>query len=112
MSGPGKNGKLTLRLMFWLRARDGDDCAYCGKPVDFTLPFGFGAGASIDHIKPKAAGGGNGKHNLQILHTKPCQKQKGAWWNGVDYSKPQNKGRHDTMCGVYRLGTDNQDPPP
>jgi len=105
VSGPGKGARYTRVLMAQLRKRDGDNCRFCGKPLDFTLPYGFGMGASIDHIRPKAAGGGNGKQNLQILHTMPCQKRKGSWWNGVDYARPENKGRHDTMSGVYRLGT-------
>jgi len=93
-------------LMYQLRKRDGGNCAFCRKPLDFTLPFGFGMGASIDHIRPRAAGGGNGKENLQLMHTEPCQKKKGAWWNGVNYGIPEHlRGRQDTMCGVYRLGT-------
>ena len=105
-SGPGKGAKATLKLIARLRARDGDNCTYCLQPIDFSRVFGFGLGASVDHIRPRAAGGGNGLHNLQLMHTEPCQKKKGAWWNGVNYNDPRNPpGRHDTMSGVYRLGT-------
>jgi 5-methylcytosine-specific restriction endonuclease McrA len=106
-SGPGKGTKATLKLIARLRARDGDNCMYCHEPIDFSRVFGFMLGASIDHIRPKAAGGSNHLSNLQLMHTDPCQKKKGAWWNGVnyDYDDPRHPpGKHDTMSGVYRLG--------
>lgn len=104
-SGPGKGRKLTSKLVVLLRARDGDNCMWCHEPIDFTLPRGLGKGLSIDHIRPRAAGGGNGLHNLQLMHFVPCQQAKGAWWNGVNYDNPHNPpGRHDTMSGVTGTG--------
>jgi 5-methylcytosine-specific restriction endonuclease McrA len=106
VSRPGKSRKYTLVIVAELRQRDGDRCGYCHEPIDFTLPFGSGMGASVDHIRPRAAGGGHGRHNLQLMHTEPCQKKKGAWWNGVNYDDPRNPpGKHGTMPGVYRAST-------
>lgn len=69
-----------------LRARDGDDCWLCGKPVDFTRPVGTLWGPSIDHVIPKAAGGSNDLPNLRLAHAYPCNHAKGAKWEGTDYS--------------------------
>ena len=43
-----------------LRERDGDDCFYCGLPLEDD--------ATIEHIIPKAEGGGNMLVNLALAH--------------------------------------------
>lgn len=44
-------------------------CALCGNEVDLK-------DASRDHIIPRAAGGGNGRDNIQLTH-KTCNNRKG-----------------------------------
>lgn len=44
-------------------------CALCGNYVEI-------ADASRDHIIPRAAGGGNGRDNIQLTH-KTCNNRKG-----------------------------------
>ena len=39
-----------------LRARDGDNCARCRRPVRFDLPKGHDKGATIEEIQPNGAG--------------------------------------------------------
>jgi 5-methylcytosine-specific restriction endonuclease McrA len=69
-----------------LRLRDGDDCSLCGEVIDFALEPNTTWGPSIEHMKPKAAGGSDDMANLRLAHAMPCNKAKGAIWNGVDYS--------------------------
>jgi 5-methylcytosine-specific restriction endonuclease McrA len=71
----------------WLRERDGDNCALCGEPIDFTLApagrtHGRSMGVSIDHIIPRAAGGSDDFTNLQLAHG-PCNRRKGSGRAGV-----------------------------
>jgi hypothetical protein len=84
---PGEHGsaRQTAKWIAALRQRDGDNCRLCGRKIDFGLPPGKGHGPSVDHIRPRAAGGRKELPNLQLLHAKPCQHIKGSKWNGVDY---------------------------
>jgi 5-methylcytosine-specific restriction endonuclease McrA len=93
--------KQTAHRIRALRKRDGDNCMHCGRRLDFTLPPGKGHGPSVDHIKPRAAGGTSDLANLQLLHAKPCQNVKGSNWEGTDYQKlnsttgsPYGIGKH------------------
>ncbi len=70
-----------------LRARDGDDCALCGKPIDFAREPGTWLGPSVDHKVPRAAGGHSNLANLQLAHAYPCNQRKGARHEGTDYGK-------------------------
>lgn len=85
--GWGKGAWWTEPRVRRLRDRDGDDCMWCFKPIDFTIPHGMKWSVSIDHIRPRAAGGTSELANLQLMHSRPCQHQKGSVWEGVDYSK-------------------------
>ena len=51
--------------------RDGSNCAWCGRPLGNE----WGA-LSIDHIRPRANGGGDDAGNLQVLHAL-CNSAKG-----------------------------------
>ncbi len=61
----------------FLRERDGDSCALCGKPMCFTVPPGSQRGVSVDHKRPRAAGGTDALYNLQLAHT-TCNHLKGS----------------------------------
>lgn len=52
-----------------IHADFGGICAGCGNEVDLK-------DASRDHIIPRAAGGGNGRDNIQLMH-KWCNNRKG-----------------------------------
>lgn len=105
-SGPGKGAEATWKLIRILQQRDGDNCMHCGEPIDFLLPFGFGKGASIDHVRPRAAGGGDELANLQIMHFKPCQLAKGAWWEGVDYGRVKQREAREQQMRNYARAVD------
>lgn len=55
------SGRWHTRHKRWARkkifARDGHRCVFCGSDENLTL----------DHIKPRAAGGGHALQNLQTL---------------------------------------------
>lgn len=70
-----------------LRDRDGDDCQLCGEPICWTIPPGSQRGASIDHRKPRAAGGTDAFANLQLAHW-ICNQAKGAQWQGTEFHCP------------------------
>ena len=98
--GWGKGAGWTGPRIARLRVRDGDDCRWCSGPIDFTIPHGEKWSASVDHIRPRAAGGTGELANLQLMHSRPCQHKKGSVWEGVDYAKANDPGyqvRHWTQ---------------
>jgi 5-methylcytosine-specific restriction endonuclease McrA len=61
-----------------LRERDGDRCWLCNGVMVFERindPLNFRA-ATIDHVIPKAEGGGNELENLKLAH-RTCNIRKG-----------------------------------
>jgi hypothetical protein len=51
-----------------LRARDGDDCARCRRPVRFDLTEGHDQGAKLELVDPAAAGGDEDIGNFRLCH--------------------------------------------
>lgn len=95
--------KRTASRIAALRQRDGDACQIChGKrgPIDWSLPAGKGAGPSVDHIVPIAAGGLDVLANMQLAHAVPCNNQKGSVWKGVNYGKLQPGSRNGSPYGI------------
>jgi 5-methylcytosine-specific restriction endonuclease McrA len=80
-----------------LRKRDGDNCWLCAGPIDFTLPPGTFMGPSIEHVKPRAAGGADDWDNLRLTHAYPCNSGKGGKWDYADYGR--------TVGRAHRLRT-------
>lgn len=65
----------TLRLALY--ERDRWTCQLCDEPVDRTLPRNDDWAASLDHIKPRSAGGGHEPSNLRLAH-RWCNAVRGA----------------------------------
>lgn len=53
-----------------LRARDGDQCARCRRPMRFDLPAGHDSGAKVEPIMPPAKGEGEALDNLRLCHSR------------------------------------------
>jgi 5-methylcytosine-specific restriction endonuclease McrA len=51
-----------------LRARDGDDCARCRRPISFDLPDGHDQGATIEPIAFGAVGELQALDELRLCH--------------------------------------------
>jgi 5-methylcytosine-specific restriction endonuclease McrA len=64
-AGPNRNEKRRILL----RHRDGNVCMYCGRP------FGPELLPTIDHVKPRALGGGDQLENL-VLACRNCNGKK------------------------------------
>ena len=60
----------------WLRRRDGDACHLCGLAMTFARAGRSPDDATIDHIVPKSAGGGDAATNLRLAH-KRCNEARG-----------------------------------
>ena len=76
----------TLRAK--IRERDGDNCSICGKIIDFALPPGAFMGPSLEHVIPLAAAGSRSDlENLRLAHMYPCNRDKGAVHDGMDFAK-------------------------
>lgn len=69
MSGPDNLGKVSR-----LRARDGDHCWLCGKPMDFAAEPNSPSSWSIEHLLAKGHGGTEKMENLVLCHP-PCNRQ-------------------------------------
>jgi hypothetical protein len=65
----------------WRRARlrcltRGDPCAWCGNPIDLTIPYPHPLSAVVDHITSLVLGGDPlDPHNHQPMH-KVCNEEK------------------------------------
>ncbi len=66
MTGPAKRDQL--------RARDRDACWWCFKSMDFSGTARATQKPTIEHLHPKALGGGNELDNLVLCHP-GCNKQ-------------------------------------
>lgn len=60
-----------------VRERDGDGCALCFDPIDFSLAFPHPLSKSVDHIIPLSKGGPHDPSNCQLAHL-ICNTAKGA----------------------------------
>jgi hypothetical protein len=51
-----------------LRARDGDDCRRCRRPLRFDLPSGHDLGPSIEQVLPTPPGAKGSLDNFCLTH--------------------------------------------
>lgn len=74
--------------------RDGWRCALCGFPIPGDENFDWGSGAdltlrgSMDHVRPRIAGGEDTWRNVQAAHH-GCNSAKGDRWDGVSGYGPE-----------------------
>ena len=71
-----RHRKKKVRLAA-LRARDGDDCWRCGRPMRFEGPPNRGRAATIEHLRPRSQGGTGALDNLRLCHV-GCNRHLGA----------------------------------
>jgi 5-methylcytosine-specific restriction endonuclease McrA len=69
---------VSLRVRALVRARAGRRCEYCGAPEEVT-----GSRYLVDHIFPKALGGGDQLENLAFACS-TCNLAKSSHVSGVD----------------------------
>ena len=56
------------KLLKALRARDGDACWRCNRPMRFEGLPNKGKAATIEHYVPRSKGGGDELDNLRLCH--------------------------------------------
>lgn len=67
-----------------LAARDGAACWLCGNDVDPAAPPGSREAGSVDHVVPRAKGGGNEDENLRLAH-RVCNSRRGSRLPELDW---------------------------
>lgn len=60
-----------------LADRDGPACWLCGNDVDPAAPRGAREAGSVDHVVPRAKGGGDEDENLRLAH-RVCNSRRGS----------------------------------
>lgn len=63
-----------LRTIEALVRRDGDTCAWCGRPIQLWRLDKWAP--TLDHIRPRSKGGNNKLNNLRLTH-ECCNQQRG-----------------------------------
>lgn len=64
-----KNASQRRKIRSALRARYGDNCYLCGRPMTFDKAYGnTDAYATIDHLIASVAGGSDKLENLRLAH--------------------------------------------
>ncbi|MFL6754487.1 MAG: HNH endonuclease [Sphingomicrobium sp.] len=74
-----KREQAEAERMSALRARDGDNCARCRRPMRFDLPAGYDQGAAVEEVVPNADGSAEDLGNLRLCHRR-CNA------SGVDHT--------------------------
>lgn len=62
-------------------------CLICNGPVAFDA--GTGEGATVEHIRARSRGGGEGLENLAIVHGR-CNHEKGRRWDPKRRRPPED----------------------
>ncbi len=50
------------------RVRAGEPCAFCGLPIDLTIPYPDPASFTVDHAIPSSLGGTDNYEQLRAAH--------------------------------------------
>ncbi len=72
----GRTRQKTSTLVGQIRARDGDLCHWCKKPMNFDQAFGSGAwSVTIEHMVKAEHGGRRSVKNCTLAH-KRCNNER------------------------------------
>lgn len=86
---PGRSPWYVARI----RKRDGDHCWLCRGLIDFDLDPNDQMAKSLDHVKPRAAGGRTVLSNLRLAH-RLCNVRRGSpiAWDDWSACRPARGG--------------------
>lgn len=84
-----------------LAERDGPLCWLCGNEVDPAAPRGSGWAGSIDHVVPRARGGGSEPANLRLAH-RSCNSRRGSRVPELDWPREVPVVDHAPVWSVVR----------
>lgn len=70
------NAPIVLSKVEQIRARDGDECWLCTRPLDFTAAPNSKNAPTIEHLVAKSSGGSGDLANLALCH-KACNLHLG-----------------------------------
>ena len=84
-----------------LAGRDGQQCWLCGNDVDPSAPRGSGWAGSVDHVVPRARGGGNEPGNLRLAH-RSCNSRRGSHLPELDWPRDVPVVDHAEIWPVVR----------
>jgi hypothetical protein len=80
-------GTLTgVSVVRRLAQRDGPACWLCGNNVDPSAPAGSPWAGSVDHVLPRARGGGSEPANLRLAH-RSCNSRRGSRLPELDWPR-------------------------
>lgn len=84
-----------------LADRDGPRCWLCGNDVDPGAPRGSGWAGSVDHVVPRACGGGSEPGNLRLAH-RSCNSRRGSRLPELDWPRQVPVVDHAPVWSVVR----------
>lgn len=84
-----------------LADRDGPVCWLCGNEVDPAAPRGSGWAGSVDHVVPRARGGGSEPGNLRLAH-RTCNSRRGSHLPELDWPHDLPVVDHAPVWSVVR----------
>ena len=84
-----------------LAERDGPGCWLCGADVDPAAPRGASWAGSVDHVVPRARGGGNEPGNLRLAH-RSCNSRRGSRLPELDWPRSVPVVDHAEIWPVVR----------
>ena len=84
-----------------LAERDGARCWLCGNDVDPGAPRGSGWAGSVDHVVPRARGGGSEPGNLRLAH-RSCNSRRGSRLPELDWPREVPVVDHTEIWPVVR----------
>lgn len=84
-----------------LATRDGPTCWLCGNDVDPSAPRGSGWAGSVDHVVPRARGGGSEPGNLRLAH-RSCNSRRGSRVPELDWPREVPVVDHAEIWPVVR----------
>lgn len=84
-----------------LADRDGPVCWLCGNEVDPGAPRGSDRAGSVDHVVPRARGGGSEPVNLRLAH-RVCNQRRGSRLPELDWPRDVPVVDHTDVWSVVR----------